>query len=74
MTQPKPIKLKIPIMNDAVMYSMMPIDDLMRLRTYIDELIKWQAILFRFRPNAVQYALRNATVLRICPLPVYWLP
>ena len=41
--QPEPIKLEIPIMNNAVMYSMIDEFNLIRLRTFIDELIKWKA-------------------------------
>lgn len=42
--QPDPIFLPIPIRSDgAVMYSMMPIGDLMKIRNYIDDLIKWIA-------------------------------
>ena len=43
MKQPEPIQLDIPTMNNSVMYSMMPINDLMKLRTFLDDLIKWKA-------------------------------
>lgn len=39
---PDPIQVEIPIINGSVMYSMMPVDALMKLRTFLDELIKWK--------------------------------
>lgn len=41
--QPEPIRLDIPVIDGSVMYSMMPINDLMKLRWFIDDLIKWKA-------------------------------
>lgn len=43
MNQPEPIDIDIPVMNGAVMYSMMDEFTLTRLRNFIDELIKWKA-------------------------------
>lgn len=40
--QPKPIAIEIPIMNDAIMYSMMDEFTLRRLRQFIDDLIVWK--------------------------------
>jgi hypothetical protein len=43
MKQPEPIKCEIPVMGNKVMYSMMDIGTLMKLRDFIDRLIKWKA-------------------------------
>lgn len=40
---PDPIEAIIPIRDDgAVMYSMMAVADLMKLRSFLDDLIKWK--------------------------------
>lgn len=47
MKQPEPIDINIPVKVvdgvRSIMYSMMPVDALMKLRTFLDELIKWKA-------------------------------
>lgn len=41
--QPEPIQMDIPMMNGAVMYSMMDEFPLRRLRKFLDDLIEWKA-------------------------------
>lgn len=41
--QPQPIDIDVTIINGAIMYSMLDIGALMKLRKFIDALIKWKA-------------------------------
>lgn len=40
--QPEQIDIQIPIMNGAIMYSMMDAFSLRRLRKFLDDLIAWK--------------------------------
>jgi len=57
MEQPKPLEIEIPIINDAIMYSMMTIGDLMKLRQYMDDLIKWIAAGNPVHIGTIEYSI-----------------